>query len=101
MTTWLEGQRFNANWIAAESSLPLGERVAQMVVRLGIPPLDIIPGFQAKFLSGGIIGLDCPSANGEEMKIRADAPSIPDDLKCHSCPPSKPICTGISLAFPT
>jgi hypothetical protein len=25
-----------------------------MVVRLGIPPLDIIPGFQGKFLSDGM-----------------------------------------------
>jgi hypothetical protein len=55
-----------------------------MVVRLGIPPLDIIPGFQVKFLSGGIIRGDCPSATCEEKrlaKIRTDAPSIPDDLK--------------------
>jgi hypothetical protein len=29
-----------------------------MVVRLGIPPLDIIPGFQVKFLSDGIIDPD-------------------------------------------
>jgi hypothetical protein len=53
-------------------------------VRLGIPPLDIIPGFQVKFLSGGIICVDCPSANCEEKrlaKIRTDAPSISDD-KC-------------------
>jgi len=55
MTTWLERHAFNLAWIAAESSLPLGESVAQMVARLGIPPLDIIPGFQGKFLSAGII----------------------------------------------
>jgi hypothetical protein len=56
-----------------------------MVVRLGIPPLDIIPGFQVKFLSGGIICVDCPSANCEEKrlaKISTDSPSIPDGLKC-------------------
>jgi hypothetical protein len=56
-----------------------------MVVRLGIPPLDIIPGFQVKFLSGGIICADFPSTNCEEKrlaKLRTDAPSIPDDLKC-------------------
>jgi len=56
-----------------------------MVVRLGIPPLDIIPGFQVKFLSGGIICADCPNANCEVKrlaKIRTDVPSIPDGLKC-------------------
>jgi hypothetical protein len=56
-----------------------------MVVRLGIPPLDIIPGFHLKFLSGGIICVDSPSANCEEKrlaKIRTDAPGILDDLKC-------------------
>src|SRR5882762_8813188 len=55
ITTWPEGQLSNFAWIAAESSPPLGERVAQMVVRLGIPPLDIIPGFQGKFLSDAMI----------------------------------------------
>src|ERR1700730_4764436 len=58
ITTWSERQLFNFAWIAAELSPPLGERVAQMVVRLGIPPLDIIPGFQVKFLSDGIIDPD-------------------------------------------
>jgi hypothetical protein len=99
MTTCPEGQLLIAAWIRAESTPPLGESVAHMVVRLGTPPLDIIPGFQAKFLFGGII---CPSANCAEKrlaKIRTDAPSIPDDLKCEIrhfilCPPSKPICTG-------
>jgi hypothetical protein len=88
MTTCPEGQLSSFAWIAAESSLPLGERVAQMVVRLGIPPLDIIPGFQVKFLSGGIIPVDFPSANCEVKrlaKIRTDAPSIPDGLKCEIC----------------
>ena len=64
---------------------PIGERVAQMVLRLGIPPFDIIPGFQVKFLSGGIICVDWPAANCEEKrlaKLRTDAPSIPDDLTC-------------------
>jgi hypothetical protein len=79
-----------------------------MVVRLGIPPLDIIPGFQGKFLSGGIICVD-PSANCEEKrlaKIRTDAPSIPDDLKCeigHFILALHPklFPPGISLAFST
>src|SRR5207302_9832422 len=56
-----------------------------MVVRLGIPPLDIIPGFQVKFLFGGIICVDCASASCEEKRLaknRTDAPSISDDLKC-------------------
>jgi hypothetical protein len=47
--------------------------------------LDIIPGFHLKFLSGGIICVDPPSASCEEKrlaKIRTDAPSIPDDPKC-------------------
>jgi hypothetical protein len=47
--------------------------------------LDIIPGFQVKIRHGGIICVDCPSANWEEKrlaKIRTDAPSIPDDLEC-------------------
>ena len=108
MTTCPEGQLSNCAWIAAESSLPLGERVAQMAVRLGIPPLDIIPGFQAKFLSGGIICVD-PSANCEEKrlaKIRTDAPSIPDDLKCEIghfivSLQANLFAPGISLAFST
>src|ERR1700730_12064080 len=50
-----EGQLSSCAWIATESSPPLGESVAQIVVRLGIPPFDIIPGFHAKFLSGGMI----------------------------------------------
>jgi hypothetical protein len=47
--------------------------------------LDIIPGFHLKFLSGGTICVDSPSANCEEKKLaktRTAAPSIPDDLKC-------------------
>src|SRR5215831_15861940 len=47
--------------MAAESSIPLGERVAQITVRSGIPPLDIIPGFQEKFLSDGITGWEWTS----------------------------------------
>src|ERR1700724_3039648 len=62
LTTCPEGQLSSFAWIAAESSLPLGESVAQMVVRLGIPPLDIIPGFQVKFLSAGMI--DCAAVTG-------------------------------------
>jgi hypothetical protein len=93
----------------AESFAPLGERVAQMVVRLGIPPLDIIPGFQVKFLSGGIICVDSPSANCEEKrlaKITTDAPSIPDDLKREISHfilalQANLFALGISLAFPT
>jgi hypothetical protein len=53
--TWLEGQLSNFAWIAAESSPSLGESLAQMIVRLGTPPLDIIPGFQENILSAGII----------------------------------------------
>jgi hypothetical protein len=55
MTTCPEGQLSNFAWIAAESSLPLGDSVAQLVVRVGTPALDVIPGFHAKFLSGGMI----------------------------------------------
>jgi hypothetical protein len=55
-TTCPAGQAARAALIAAVSSPPLGDSVEQMVVRLGIPPLDVIPGFQAKFLSAGIIG---------------------------------------------
>ena len=72
MTTWPEGQLSSFAWMAAESSPPLGERVAQTVVRLGIPPLDIIPGFQGKFLSGGIICVDCPSVTCNEASSTAD-----------------------------
>jgi hypothetical protein len=78
----LAGQLFNAAWIAAESSPPLGDNVAQTVEREGIPPFDIIPGFQAKFLSAGMIV--CPSANGEERthaKNRTDALSLPQELE--------------------
>jgi hypothetical protein len=56
ITTSSTAQLSIADWIAPESSLPLGERVAQMVVLFIIPPLDIIPGFQAKILSGGSTG---------------------------------------------
>src|SRR5271169_4083168 len=73
MTTWLEGQVFNLAWIAAESSPPLGERVAQMAVRLGIPPLDIIPGFQGKFLSDGIT---CACASAPKNKRQNAARNI-------------------------
>src|SRR5580698_488682 len=38
-TTSLFGQASSAAWIAAVSSPPLGESVAQRVVRLGMPPL--------------------------------------------------------------
>ena len=69
-TTWLAGQVSNFAWIAAESSPPLGERVAQMVVRLGIQPLDVIPGFQAKFLSYGIT-CACASAPKNKRKNAA------------------------------
>ena len=53
ISTSSTGQLSIADWIAPESSLPLGERVAQMVARFIIPPLDIVPGFQAKILSDG------------------------------------------------
>src|SRR5882762_9447392 len=69
ITTWPEGQLSNFAWIAAESSLPLGERVAQMVVRLGIPPLDIIPGFQGKFLSDGMTVWAWTSPAAPSIKI--------------------------------
>jgi hypothetical protein len=55
ITTWLKGQLSNFAWIAAESSPSLGESVAQMVVRSGTPPLDIIPGCQENNLAAGII----------------------------------------------
>src|SRR3954462_14981256 len=60
MTTWPAGQESSFAWIAAESLPPDGESVAQVVARLGTPPFDIMPGFQAKFLSEGII--DCATA---------------------------------------
>src|SRR5215475_24275 len=61
LTIWPTGHAFTAACIAAESSPPLGDNTAPHRVRLvGIPapegpPLDIIPGFQGKFLSDGII----------------------------------------------
>src|SRR5215510_6507306 len=79
ITTWPDGQRLSCAWIRVESSRPLGERVAQTVVRLGMPPLDINPGFQANVRSVGII---CPNARcgGQKRgkKIRVAAPSSPD-----------------------
>jgi hypothetical protein len=50
----------------------MGASVAQMVVRAGTPPLDIIPGFQAKFLAAGIIGWASTSLQGIEIaKVNA------------------------------
>jgi hypothetical protein len=57
--------------------------VAQTVERRGIPPFDIIPGFQMKFLSAGMIVW--PRASCDEATLakimRADAPSLPQELK--------------------
>lgn len=54
-TTSPLGQLSRAAWIAAESSWPLGEIVAQTVVRAGIPPTDIRPGYHGKARSEGRI----------------------------------------------
>src|SRR5215831_17763907 len=85
MTTWPAGQLSNFAWIAAESFAPLGESVAQTVVRLGTPPLDIIPGFQAKFLSAGMIW---PSASCDgKMRLantRTVACTNAHGLKCEN-----------------
>jgi hypothetical protein len=69
ITTWLEGQLFNFAWIAAESSPPLGESVAQIVVRLGTPPFDIIPGSQENVLSAGIIPNACVDAAAHDAMV--------------------------------
>src|SRR5262249_1172051 len=69
ITTWLEGQLSNSAWIAAESFPPLGESVAQMVVRFGTPPLDIIPGFQENILSAGIIPDVCVDAPPHDVVV--------------------------------
>src|SRR5215813_11738402 len=82
MTTWPAGQASSLAWIAAESSPPAGDRVAQIASRPGTPPFDIIPGFHAKFLSEGTI--DCPNATGDEkikvVKIIADAANVCDNV---------------------
>jgi hypothetical protein len=56
-TTCPAGQLSSLAWIACESSLPLGEIVAQTVVRFGIPPTDVRPGFQGNARSEGRIPL--------------------------------------------
>ena len=38
-------QLFSADCMALVSSPPLGLNVAQMVVRLGMPPTELSPGF--------------------------------------------------------
>src|SRR5215813_11987470 len=84
MTTWPAGQASSLAWIAAESSPPVGDRVAQMVLRFGTPPFDIMPGFQAKFLSEGII--DCPIAACEKKikpaKIMVDVATVFENVPC-------------------
>src|SRR5215467_13901385 len=40
-TTWFAGHPFNAAWMAAVSSPPLGESVLKMVVLFGMPPLFV------------------------------------------------------------
>jgi hypothetical protein len=42
-----------------------------MIVRLGIPPLNIIPGFQEKFLSDGIIDPPVPITGAEQPAVGA------------------------------
>jgi hypothetical protein len=46
ITTWLSGHASSAAEIAFVSSLPLGDSVAQTVVRFGMPPLYVTPGCQ-------------------------------------------------------
>src|SRR5262245_15589645 len=98
MTTWPAGQASRLAWILAESSAPDGERVAQVVLRLGTPPFDISPGFQAKFLSAGMI--DCPNATGDEkikvVKIIADAANV-----CENVAPAIPQSRTAILASTT
>jgi hypothetical protein len=80
ITTWLEGQLSNFAWIAAESSLSLGESVAQTVVRLGTPPLDIIPGFQENILSAGIIPDVCEGGASHDVVVPL---LLPAQDQCH------------------
>lgn len=54
-TTCPAGQLSSLAWIAAESSFPLGEIVAHVVIRFGMPPTDIRPGFQGNARSEGRI----------------------------------------------
>jgi len=52
-TTCPAGQRSSADWMRALSSVTPspGLSVTHIVVRFGIPPFDIKPGFHAKYLS--------------------------------------------------
>jgi hypothetical protein len=81
ITTWLEGQLSNFAWIAAESFSPLGDSVAQMIVRLGTPPLDIIPGFQENILSAGIIPDICEDGAPHDDAVVALL--LPAQDQCH------------------
>jgi hypothetical protein len=69
ITTWLGGQLSNFAWIATESSPSLGESVAQMVVRSGTPPFDIIPGFQENILAAGIIPDVCEDGAAHDAVV--------------------------------
>jgi hypothetical protein len=63
------------------SVVPLpGASVAQTVERLGMPLFDIIPGFQAKFLSGGIIWADA-GCDIRPVKIRTKLPKCLNGFK--------------------
>src|ERR1700747_252555 len=52
-TTWLAGHESRADWMAAVSFPPLGDRGRQIVLRVGIPPPAFSPGFQVVTRSGG------------------------------------------------
>src|SRR5215471_10204739 len=48
--------------MAAESSPPLGESVLKIVFRVGIPPTELSPGFQAVVRSAGRSCAESPAA---------------------------------------
>ena len=52
-TTCPAGQESSADWIAGESLPPPGANVLQIVLRTGIPPTAIIPGFHTVARSAG------------------------------------------------